>query len=115
MDGPHSFCDFGLRGSEMSILPILRIRETLEPQYADGLSYRDFFPKASISAMHPLKMDTPHPFHDFMKSNAKMSWHFVSLIPEVPNSEMQMAPDLRHMSQPMDGSDMFRGFHRGDS
>jgi hypothetical protein len=28
---------------------------------------------------------------------------------------MSMDPDLRHVSQQMDGSDPFRGFHCGDS
>jgi hypothetical protein len=60
-------------------------------------------------------MDGPHPFHDFMKSNAKISWHLVPLIPEVPNSKMSKTLDQGHVSQPRYGSDLFQGFHHGDS
>jgi hypothetical protein len=93
----------------------MQIHDYANPDMPMDSPLSRFFPKASISTMRPLKMDGPHPFHDFMKSNAKMSQHLVLLIPEISNSEMLMAPDLRHVSQLMDNSDLFQGFYPGDS
>jgi hypothetical protein len=107
---------FGLRISEMRVLLVFRIREMSNPDMPKWLSYRDFSRILGFLPRVPPMMDGPHPFHDFMKSNAEMSRHLVPLIPEIPTCEMSDRLSVSaHVSQLMDDSDLFRGFHPGDS
>jgi hypothetical protein len=99
----------------MRMLLVFRIRETSNPEMPKWTLLSGFFLNSWISTTRPPMMDGPQSFHDFMKSNAEMSRHLVPLIPEISNSEMPTALDLRHVSQLMDDSDLFQGFHPGDS
>jgi hypothetical protein len=106
MDGPHSFHDFGLCGSEMRGSPIFRIREMPNPDMPMGFPIRIFSQRPRFLPRIP-SIWTVH-IH-FVKSNAEISRHPILLILKVSNSEMPMALDLHHVSQPMDGSDLFQG------
>jgi hypothetical protein len=81
-----------------------------ESRNADGLSPFGIFSKASIVATRPLEMDGPADFVISGFQTPKCLWVFTLGTPEVPIPEMSMAPDLRHVSQPMDGSICFGVF-----
>jgi hypothetical protein len=99
----------------MRMLLVFRIHDLSNPNMSMDSPLLGFFPKALIFITRPLKMDDLHPFRDFAKSNAKMSRHLVLLIPKILSCEMLTAPDLHHVSQLMDDSDLFQGFYPGYS